>query len=92
MIRVAPIHARALYQKDPEPTREPDTANSKLTGAQQMCSFTQRQQDTTAPVCYLADEHSLPPPPTGTVRERFMADTGANRSIHPNGRAAATFY
>ena len=35
---------------------------------------------------------SIPPAPPDTVCEKFMADTGANRSIHPNGRAAANFY
>ena len=33
---------------------------------------------------------SLPPP--GCVTEKFYADTGANRSIHPNGRSAVSFY
>ena len=28
----------------------------------------------------------------GKITERFYADTGANRSIHPNMKAAATFY
>ena len=44
------------------------------------------------PLCFFSEDSSLPPPPVGTIRERFMADTGANRSIHPNARAAATFY
>lgn len=30
--------------------------------------------------------------PEGKICERFYADTGANRSIHPNSRAAANFY
>jgi transposase InsO family protein len=34
---------------------------------------------------------SEPPPPLGTVCERFYADTGANRSIHPNSRSASVF-
>lgn len=42
------------------------------------------------PVCY-STEVSFPIPP-GCVTEKFYADTGANRSIHPNGRSAATFY
>ena len=32
-----------------------------------------------------------PPPPIGMVREIFLADTGATRSLHPNGRSAYTF-
>ena len=32
-----------------------------------------------------------PPQPPGTVREVFQADTGATRTLHPNGRSAATF-
>ena len=39
----------------------------------------------TSPVCYSADV-STPIPP-GCVTEKFFADTGANRSIHPNGRS-----
>jgi hypothetical protein len=34
---------------------------------------------------------STPPPPPGTVREIFQADTGATRTLHPNGRSAASF-
>ena len=35
---------------------------------------------------------SSPPPPPGCITERFYADTGANRSIHPNGRSAISYY
>ena len=35
---------------------------------------------------------SSPPPPTGFITEKFYADTGANRSLHPNGRSAVTYY
>ena len=42
------------------------------------------------PVCYSADV-SIPTPP-GCITEKFYADTGANRSIHPNGRSAVSFY
>ena len=31
-------------------------------------------------------------PIDGKFKERFYADTGANRSLHPNSRAAASFY
>jgi transposase InsO family protein len=44
-----------------------------------------------APVCFTSDVSS-PPPPPDCVTERFYADTGANRSIHPNGRSAMSFY
>ena len=30
--------------------------------------------------------------PPGCVTERFYADTGANRSLHPNGRSAISYY
>ena len=30
-------------------------------------------------------------PPNGMVRETFLADTGATRSLHPNGRSAYSF-
>ena len=30
--------------------------------------------------------------PPGCVTERFYADTGANRSLHPNGRSAVSYY
>ena len=43
-------------------------------------------------VCCNVDVPSTPPPPPGTVYEKFFADTGANRSIHPNGRSASSFY
>ena len=33
----------------------------------------------------------LTPPPDGMVRETFLADTGATRSLHPNGRSASSF-
>ena len=33
-----------------------------------------------------------PKAPDGMVTERFYADTGANRSVHPNTRAASSFY
>ena len=97
MTRVPPIPARALYKKDPAPTMATQSANSDQR-TQKLCSFTLPSQvptptvGTPAPVCYMADEATLPDPPIGTVRERFMADTGANRSIHPNGRSAASFY
>jgi hypothetical protein len=42
------------------------------------------------PVCYAVDVS--PPPPPGCVTEKIFADTGANRSIHPNGRSAVSFY
>ena len=97
MIRVAPIPAKALYQGDPAPTRTAKNANSAKR-AQHSCKITLPAEiptltvGNTTPVCYMADKTALPDPPIGTVRERFMADTGANRSIHPNGRAAASFY
>ena len=97
MIRVAPIPAKALYQGDPAPTRRAKNANSTKR-AQQPCKITLPAEiptltvGNTTPVCYMADKTALPDPPIGTVRERFMADTGANMSIHPNGRAAASFY
>ena len=31
-------------------------------------------------------------PPAGFMVEKFYADTGANRSIHPNSRSATTYY
>jgi len=34
---------------------------------------------------------SVPSPPIGMVREVFLADTGATRSLHPNGRSAYSF-
>ena len=95
MLRVslpkAPELTRApQLQKAPNLTRAPKTLTAPILARELATSCT-----TTAkanPICLLADESALPPPPTGTVRERFMADTGANRSIHPNGRAAASFY
>ena len=95
MLRVslpkAPIPARAPQpQKAPEPTRALKMLMAPISTREPATSCT-----TTAdanPICFLADDSALPPPPTGTVRERFMADTGANRSVHPNGRAAASFY
>ena len=97
MTRVPPIPARALYKKDPTPTMVIQNANSDQR-AQKLCGFTLSPDvptptvGTTKPVCYIADEATLPAPPIGTVRKRFMADTGANRSIHPNGRSATSFY
>ena len=95
MLRVslpkAPIPTRAPQpQKAPELTRAPKMLTALIPTREPATSCT-----TTAnanPICFLADDSALPPPLTGTVRERFMADTGANRSIHPNGRAAASFY
>ena len=34
---------------------------------------------------------AVPTPPNGMVREVFLADTGATRSLHPNGRSAYSF-
>ena len=34
---------------------------------------------------------SISSPPDGMVRETFLADTGASRSLHPNGRSAISF-
>jgi transposase InsO family protein len=33
-----------------------------------------------------------PPPPQGMVIEKFYADTGANRSVHPNNKAADKYF
>ena len=33
----------------------------------------------------------LPTPLQGMVRETFLADTGAIRTLHPNGRSASSF-
>ena len=35
--------------------------------------------------------HLTPPPLPDTVRETFLADTGANQHLHPNGRSAISF-
>ena len=49
----------------------------------------------------IVEEDGTQPPPKiqcynatveGKIKETFFADTGANRSIHPNTRAAANFY
>ena len=32
------------------------------------------------------------PTPGNMVVEKFLADTGANRSVHPNPRSASTYY
>ena len=40
-------------------------------------------------VLFSITEH---PTPVGYTPEKFYADTGANRSIHPNGKVATQFY
>ena len=81
MIRVAPIPAKALYQGDPTPTMAAQNAKSAKR-AQKLCKITLPPEvptltvGNTTPVCYMADKTALPDPPIGTVRERFMADTG----------------